>query len=92
MKREILCPKCGRGYQLHPLDVRDGYQMRRVVIRIRTPADHGFTVNGDFSPMRHIHCDHCDCEMAEHDTGIAVTTWNSHKEGEPGNWEGKYAQ
>lgn len=94
MKREILCPKCSLGYDLHPLDYQGGFHMRRVAIVAQRPSEHGLTIKTDghsvFTPMATLVCDHCAAPIHDGENAVAVTTWNGNREGEPGEWEKEY--
>lgn len=92
MKREILCPSCAEEYRLHPADKMIGFKMRRVEIQsVKVPPGHGIKVNGAFHAMAAIKCDHCDAIVNDKSPAVAFTTWNTNREGTPGDWEREYS-
>jgi hypothetical protein len=96
MKREILCQECGsKQHPMHPEDVLNGMKRRVVSLLVRKPPVHGLTVITDkapaeFHPLRSLVCDHCNTPISDGTGAVAVTWWNTNREGEPGNWEQEY--
>lgn len=91
MKREILCTECAAGIRpMHPQDVVDGFKRREVDLIAKKPAKHGFSVNGKFEELRSLICDGCSKPITDGTGAVAVTYWNTHREGEPGPWEEEY--
>lgn len=74
MKRDIYCERCGVLKPMHPKDVVNGLQRRRVHIRLSC----------------HCNCEGCTEELNPGDTAIAETNWYKSREGTPGDWEQEY--
>ena len=92
MKREILCETChGKRVGTHPEDAANGWLSRSVRIKVKKPDVHGITLNGTFESLKSIVCDHCGSAIADGQEALAVTQWNTNREGEPGNWEQGYS-
>lgn len=95
MKREILCPDCAANLPL-ALDVEDranGFTFRTVALDgVKTPPNHGIEINGKRETLSAIHCDRCNETIPDGSPAVAVTTWNTNREGEPRAWEGQYEQ
>jgi len=88
MIRRILCPPCGKERAwVHPDDKAAGLVMRTVKLRVKKPKLHGMTMNGEFRPLPSLLCDSCDQPIADGAEALAVTYWNTKREGEPGPWE-----
>lgn len=76
---------------MHRDDVAMGWRQRMVYVSSKTPAGHGFTLNGCFSPMKDIICDHCG-EPITGQVVVACTRWRSSEGMEPGQWESGYGE
>jgi len=85
--RRILCPTCAEKFTLHPIDKRDGFQIRQVMIKAHTPPNHGLTVNKEFHALHCIVCDNCGQSVAEGSPAFAVTMWKGQT---PPPWEHEY--
>lgn len=95
--RSILCPSCSAKFTMHPEDIANDWHMRNVEIKVKVPTDgsHRIEIMAGDEPVKVIHvpvvlCDHCNHEIPEGATGIAVSMWRG--EDEPGNWEQGYSQ
>lgn len=89
MIRQIQCRSCGEIWKAHPLDVAAGLKTRKVYLSPKTPNGHGYSINGVFHPLQHVHCDLCNSVISGQ-IAVATTTWNTNREGEPGPWELEY--
>jgi hypothetical protein len=107
LTRRILCRECGHGWDVHPTDWQIGIRNRRLLVELGTvPAGLGVQVQAITETPDgaiHIHkspkelatvikCDLCGKEMPQGERAWAVTTWNIHREDEPGSWETKYGK
>lgn len=90
MKRDILCANCGAAYRPHPADTAMGFRVRFVKLSIRKPEKHGITENGEFQPLATIVCDHCGASIVDGSPAVALTMWNTNREGTPGLWEHEF--
>ncbi len=97
MSRKILCEQCGVLTPMHPEDVLNGFQRRRVEIRAKKPADHhvDFYTGESLASLAHterrdlpsLMCDRCGKVIHNGDPAVAVTMWQGE---EPENWEKDY--
>lgn len=91
MTRYLYCPKCGAAYKLHPQDALDGFRARVVKLpKAEKPKDHGLRINGEFMPLSELVCDACSDVIPSGSPAVAVTMWNTNREGTPGNWEHEF--
>lgn len=97
MTRQLLCKACGNKTTLHPEDYANDWHLRKVSITGKKPADHAVTILTPTEPAKRIAlsslvCDLCNENLNDGDRIIAVTMWDSNREGEPLNWEQEYQQ
>jgi hypothetical protein len=94
MIRRIICKECHRPQ--HPEDVANGWKQRTVEIVTKKPADHSITIcEGAVKtvhPLASIVCDGCNKTLSDGAIALAVTQWQSKREGEPLNWEQEFSQ
>lgn len=102
MTRRILCKDCGRGWwDLSSEDRYLGIDCRRLLVELGpVPAGLGVQIT-TMEPDGTIHkspkelatvikCDSCGNEIPQGEKAWAVTTWNTHREGQPDSWEDDY--
>lgn len=97
MTRSIVCKACAAKQRpMHPEDVLNGFHRRTVdLLAVKKPDEHGITVIEDgkrtYTALRSLMCDTCNEPITDGTGAVAVTYWNEHREGEPGNWEKVYS-
>lgn len=94
--RNLLCKTCAAKFTLHPEDERDGWQMRKVPIVCKRPADLHITIihagGQERTEVPVLVCDTCNDELPDGTACVAVTMWKEGDEIEIGNWEKEYSQ
>lgn len=97
MIRRIHCEACDKEARpMHPEDVAMGWKRRRVEIIAKKPAEHTVTttVGGEkpvVANLPSIYCDQCGDPVKDGERAVAITEWQTSREGEPGPWEQEYA-
>lgn len=100
MIRKIHCQDCRDSLQLHSLDVRAGWKLRRVIIeKSKIPPNHTVTISSlsedvptKVIPLTQLVCDQCNAEIPIGTRSYASTMWLNTREGEPGNWEAEFTE
>lgn len=97
MVRRIHCEECDRKTRpQHHEDVALGWKRRRLEIRAKKPEEHSVIIVAGSQISRQIlstlHCDMCNVALPDGTRAIALTEWNTNREGEPGPWEQDYFQ
>lgn len=97
MIRRIICEACDKTMKpMHPEDVAEGWNRRRVSILAKKPEDLSITtmVVGTTPVVQNlpsIICDQCGEPVKDGEGAAAITEWQTTREGEPGPWEQEYA-
>jgi hypothetical protein len=92
MSRRIHCEKCG-WKPLYPEDVLQGWHHRIVRLKVKAPANHGYTVTeGETTktvPLSTIVCDVCGEPIPDGALAYAETRW---RDQEIGEWESEFGE
>ena len=75
---------------MHSEDAVNGWNMRNVNLLVKVPEGHGFSVNGQFEPLKSIVCDSCGKDIPNGTKAVATTMWRDGQE--IGTWEPVYGE
>lgn len=95
----LACPKCGDRFHLHAEDIKNGYQIKKVILEAHKPKDLHIEVasGGSFDNMKThtiipidvMVCDLCNDAIYDGSPAVAITMWRGK---EPDPWWLEYGK